>query len=383
MKRQMDPYNQRCPPVKAGKNIVDIDGDVGDLNDPEDAAIRQAAMFSSARIERGDGVTVDYGGELDTCDSSWVIDPSEVTMVHFIGEGSTASVYKGRIRGVDIAVKELSTTKEEYTLAFQRELDVLVKVHHPHIVKFVGVFGDGADQQIWRADHLQLCLEFCEGGSLWDLLYNKLHKSEPVRIAWWQRIVMLYDTATAVAYMHSFKPKIVHRDLKSLNVLLAKRVEHELDEPIVKLCDFGFAREFDGDSTLTAGAGTCHWMAPEVSSGSPYTETADSFSFAMIGYEVVCRRIPFVTQDQYEVHDLLRRGKRPLPDHSYQLMNDNNEEEQAPPGLLRLIELCWHHDPGQRPTFTQIWQDLIEVSRNTSEELKVQTPSKLTGKCHI
>jgi serine/threonine protein kinase len=334
-----------------------------------------ACRYASERIERAE-VTTEAGSSYD-----FLIKPEEVTVQEYLGEGSTATVLKAVFRGEQIAVKELSMTKPEYTLAFQRELDVLVKVHHPNIVKFLGVID--AEHRPGQSALLRLCLEYCEGGSLWDLLYNKVYNGDMVKLAWWQRIVMLYDTATAVAYMHSFTPKVVHRDLKSLNVLLARPVEHELDEPIVKLCDFGFAREFDGVATLTAGAGTCHWMAPEVSSGHPYTEMADSFSFAMIGYEVVCRRIPFQNHNPGDVRMLLRGGTRPLtqsPTGGYEMINHLHTVEQVPPGLLELIELCWHQDPRQRPTFTKIWQDLIEVSRNTSEELKIATPEKLFGR---
>jgi len=301
---------------------------------------------------------------------SFLIDASEVELIDLIGEGSTASVYLGKFRGNVIAVKEIFGFQEGFITAFQRELDVYVKVKHPHIIDFLGVISSSGP--------LQLCLEFCAGGSLWDLLYNK----QDVSLAWWQRIVMLYDTATAVAHLHSFIPKVVHRDLKSLNVLLLQPVNGEHDEPNVKLCDFGFAREHDGAATMTKGAGTSHWMAPEVISGTEYTEMADTFSFAMIIYEVVCRRVPFMDEEPTSVPQIIKSGGRPWC-KGLELKTEGGISAEIPPGLLSLMESCWVQDAHQRPTFEKIWQDLVEISRATSPELKCSAPGQLFCASHV
>jgi len=311
-------------------------------------------------------------------DSRYVIPWTDVKCLQLIGEGSTATVMLADFRGERIAVKELLVACEGGHMAFQRELDVLVKVKHPHIVQFLGIINNQDDSvpSGVNEEQLRLCLELCEGGSLWDLLYNRQH----VKLAWWQRIVMLYDTATAVAHMHGCTPKVVHRDLKSLNVLLKSPVVNETVEPHVKLCDFGFAREHWSDATMTVGAGTSHWMAPEVITGSRYTEAADSFSFAVIGYEVVCRCIPFYGTDLSRVQVLLTQGHRPLPDGVHSLEDESGNQVEVPPGLIELITRCWHQDPMMRPDFNSIWMEIVEVSRNTSEDLKEATPEKLYGR---
>jgi serine/threonine protein kinase len=288
--------------------------------------------------------------------SAYLIEPTAVTYLSLIGQGSTSIVYLGLLKNsTHIAVKEIQGVQEETLTAFQRELCILVKVKHPHIVSFLGL--------IHESYPLRLCLEYCQGGSLFDLLHN--HTS--IRLSWRQRLVTLYDTATAVDHLHSFRPRIVHRDLKSLNVLLLRPISEANDIPHVKLADFGFARE--SEARMTQGAGTSHWMAPEVFSGTAYTEMADIFSFAMIAYEVVFRRIPFDATETSKVSSLISTGNRPEISES--------SRQEVPPGLIELIERCWHQDPQHRPTFTVIWQDLAKVSADTPDHMKLAAPEDI------
>jgi len=308
----------------------------------------------------------DEGGFSGVSVEDYLIQSSELEIVDQIGEGSTAVVYLGKLRGETVAVKEMVELHEEAITAFQRELCVLVKVEHPHIIKFIGLVAE--------SDPLRLCLEYCEGDSLFNLLYNRSTK-----LSWRQRLVMLYDCSTAVAHLHGFSPKIVHRDLKSLNVLLSKPIINEFCEPLLKLCDFGFTRELPGTRnkvSLTQGAGTSHWMAPEVISGTSYTEKADTFSFAMIIYEVVCRRVPFLDVKPMKVPSLIMAGKRP-GNMSLRKYTDNGKEVQVPPGLMELCESCWQHDFRKRPTFVEIYERLHKVSLDTPPSFKLETPDEL------
>merc|ERR1719199_2338014 len=121
----------------------------------------------------------------------------------------------------------------------------------------------------------------------------------------------------AMQYLHSFDPPIIHRDLKSLNLLLENAVsnEHPSRPPVVKLCDFGFAR-IVGDraaraAMMTNAAGTFHWMAPEVYMGTTYDEKADVFSFAMIMYEAIFRKVPYEDLDPDTACNHFANGLRP------------------------------------------------------------------------
>lgn len=285
----------------------------------------------------------------------WLIKPSDVSIESIIGEGSTAVVYSGTWRGKPVAIKELHEMSKDKAMAFQRELSVLIKVQHRNIVQFFGLVSE--------ISTIRLLLEHCNGGSLFDLLHN----NPDTLLSWRQRLVMLYDVAVAVSYLHSFTPAIVHRDLKSPNVLLLNPVPDEHELPHIKLADFGFARE--AGRNMTQGAGTLNWMAPEVCLGTAYTEMADTFSYAMIAYEVVTRRVPFMEVDRQSVFVLLSSGVRP------NLEDNTVVPRQMPPGLLELIARCWDQEPRQRPSFQWIWQFLVEVSANTSDILKLSIPT--------
>ena len=133
--------------------------------------------------------------------------------------------------------------------------------------------------------------EFCSGGCLFELLHN----SDLFDLSWPQKGKMLMDVANAMNYLHSpeqGKPTVIHRDLKSLNILLLEPVMTLGDVPHCKVTDFGLSRiTSDGSAdfgTMTSAVGTCHWMAPEVLQSNHYDQKADVYSFGMIMFEVIC-----------------------------------------------------------------------------------------------
>ncbi|CAN0264517.1 unnamed protein product, partial [Scytosiphon promiscuus] len=99
---------------------------------------------------------------------------------------------------------------------------------------------------------------------------------------------MMLDVATGMQYLHGQNPVIIHRDLKSLNVLIDENW-------VTKVTDFGLSR-FKATSVsekMTGQAGTYHWMAPEVINSQHYTEKADVFSYGIILWEIFTRAIPY------------------------------------------------------------------------------------------
>lgn len=93
---------------------------------------------------------------------------------------------------------------------------------------------------------------------------------------------MMKDVARGMYYLHDNSPPILHRDLKSLNLMLADEVLSPNDRVMVKITDFGVARPMDESGKMTGQMGTCHWMAPEVINNQPYTLAADVYSFAIV-----------------------------------------------------------------------------------------------------
>ena len=130
-----------------------------------------------------------------------------------------------------------------------------------------------------KPPRLCVVLEFCEMGSLWTLLH--FTKTE---LPWKIRKQIAIDIAKGTNYLHSFPTPLLHRDLKSLNILLDNNLT-------AKLADFGWARI--KETLMTGKIGTYQWMAPEVIACSPYTEKADVYSFAIIMWELAIRKPPY------------------------------------------------------------------------------------------
>mmetsp|Transcript_65145 Transcript_65145/g.121434 ORF Transcript_65145/g.121434 Transcript_65145/m.121434 type:complete len:298 (-) Transcript_65145:108-1001(-) len=277
------------------------------------------------------------------------ISPSQIAVGEKIGNGSTASVYRGTFGGKVVAIKEIFASETraaeiKQATAFQREVAVMSKVRHENLVHFYGVCFSAP---------LRLVTELCDGGNLFQLL----HMKTDVALCWGQSFKMCRDVANAMDYLHSFTPKIIHRDLKSLNLLLSTEVRTFKDIPLIKISDFGMARmkeETDPGSAwynMTQGAGTCHWMAPEVMQGN-YNEKADVYSYAIVVFEICCREIPFEDEEGKEVMSLILQGVRPELDAIH---------PDCPEVLQKLIPLCWAHNPAKRPSFAQVLKVLATV----------------------
>ena len=275
---------------------------------------------------------------------TWEVPPSEFRLDGKIGSGITADVFRGLWRGTVVAIKQIKLSGGQGKMnpkiieAFKRELTVMVRCRHPNLVLFMGAST--------KVPPIQLISEFCEGGTLFDLLHN----SPNIHLSWKQKVKILLDMAKGMNYLHSATPPIVHRDLKSLNVLLSERIDDEFDTPIVKIADFGMAKireNVPGANLMTANAGTYHWMAPEVLGGHSYTEKVDVYSFGIVMFEVLSRTIPFEETglDPMKIAKAVSKGLRPglkfVP-------------EGTPFELSGLMQSCWQPGPEDRPTMNQI-----------------------------
>jgi len=287
------------------------------------------------------------------------IDPANLDIAEMIGTGSTANIYKAVYRSSSklqqVAVKRIDVSRvptektekgdseeEDRLLAFRREIAIMTRICHPHFVSFIGL--------ISLSVPISLVMEFCPGGCVFDLLHERLD----VDVSWKQKHKILLDTAEAMNYLHSFEPEIVHRDLKSLNLLLTETFRCSV-LPHIKLSDFGLSRMRENGSDwgiMTNACGTTHWMAPEVVLGTNYDQKCDVYSFAMIIYEVICREMPFEDVEAEAVGTLASQGHRPTPDAI---------PPDCPDYLTNLMVACWAHQPQSRPSFTVVLELLSSV----------------------
>ena len=260
-----------------------------------------------------------------------------------IGEGGFGEVYCAKWRGTTVAVKVLkhkgdsSFFTPDEASRFSKEVSILRALNHPNLVLFLGAC---------LTPRLCMISEYMFGGSLYDLLYKKKKIPDHNR-----RCALSLDVAKAMAYLHNSKPAIVHRDLKSLNILLDEKGEH------AKVCDVGLARpkrdsDEGGDGTLVGAVGTYSWMPPEMLKNQPYTEKADVYSYGLVLYEICTGKLPFagMTPQEISVRVAIRDERPPLPSSLNSKWKD-------------IIIACWTTDYTKRPSFIEIINMLTPLEK--------------------
>ena len=255
----------------------------------------------------------------------YVVNREDYKVGRVIGDGASAQVFIGQNikTGKKVAIKQLiSTDFVEYELeSLKRELAILSSLHHPCLIDFIGATSKAP---YW------IITEFMERGSLYNCLRkNSLSPYDKTRIA--------YQTAKGVAYLHS--KNIIHRDLKSLNILVSNTNE-------ARVCDFGISRPVDNSGLMTNKIGTFNYMAPEVIMKNKYTLKADVFSYALLLLEMVTGYVPFGGMNQLMIAKQIEAGN--MPEIPSKVSQD----------LRTLIKSCWSHDPEARPTFNQILETM-------------------------
>ena len=253
-----------------------------------------------------------------------------------IGSGAFGEVKKAYWRKTLVSVKFLKENvenKEKHVIQFIEEYNLLKQLRHPNILLYIGGNISG-NQQF-------LVTEYCENGNLFQFLHGK----DAPDLEDIERLNLALEIAQGINYLHSFKPPILHRDLKSLNVLLDKNY-------VCKICDFGVARL--RDEHMTKSRGTYQWMAPEVIANGTYTEKADVFSFGIILWEFWSKDPPYkgIKAKDVAIKVKLNDNYRPLiPD-------------EVPEDIAELMRCCWDSDPDKRPTFLEIVKFLDETVKN-------------------
>ena len=163
-------------------------------------------------------------------------------------------------------------------------------------------------------------------------------------------------------FLHTAVPKIIHRDLKSPNILLANNHVDSNQDIVAKVADFGLSSSIFHTATGREVFNPM-WLAPEMmTKGQPeYTEKADIYSYAIILWELITRAIPF-EEYNYTFHslleeDIINRQLRPtIPSHT-------------PPLYAKLITDCWQANPQKRPSFTEILKKLSTIQLELAPEL--------------
>jgi sterile alpha motif and leucine zipper-containing kinase AZK len=279
-------------------------------------------------------------------DVSGKVGNNELVLKQRLGQGRESEVFKSRWMDLDVAVKYFrysgsnSAEEDEDPLrSFSNEAALLMSMHHPNIISFMG-FGS-------RPPNYFLVMEFMPKGSLFDVLGNNTIPLDQDR-----KKSILIDCAKGMAFLHGCRPKVIHSDLKSLNLLVG-------DDWTVKVADFGIAKELRTVETATKEAedneshgGTLQWMPPEVMLGSQeFTTKLDIFAFGVILWEVATRKRPWRGVPTATICQSVVAGQRPpIPPLAW----------NKP--FTQLVEKCWAQDRATRPEFAKIVKMLEKLT---------------------
>ncbi|KAJ1699653.1 hypothetical protein LUZ63_008165 [Rhynchospora breviuscula] len=275
-----------------------------------------------------------------------IIPWSELALKEKIGAGSFGTVHRADWHGSDVAVKILmeQDLHPERLKEFLREVAIMRSLRHPNIVLLMGA--------VTQPPNLSIVTEYLSRGSLYRLLH-KPGGRETLDVK--RRLSMAFDVAQGMNYLHKRNPPIVHRDLKSPNLLVDKKYT-------VKVCDFGLSR-MKAKTFLSSktAAGTPEWMAPEVLRDEPSNEKSDVYSFAVILWELMTLQQPWSNLNPAQVVAAVGfKGRR------LDIPSDVNAS------VASLIQSCWADESWKRPSFSSIMDSLKPL-------IKTLTPSPSLG----
>jgi len=279
------------------------------------------------------------------------IKKSEITLGEIIGKGKAGNVYIGKWKGKEVAIKMFNNADKIDDKEFQKELAIMSLLHSEELI--LPCYGGSS-----KKGEKFIVSELMEV-SLYELIHDKEFQIPELV---YQLVALA--VARGVNYLHSCE--IIHRDLKSLNLLVNKDFQ-------VKICDFGLSRVIDHTTQMTGNIGTVAWVAPELfAEKKNYSEKADVYSFGIICWELLTRKLPFEETESFSIPLLVLKGKRPA------LPKEGTKEYQ------KLIKKCWNQKPDKRPIFSMIINTLTEMITKPSKNKRESTtlPS-LVGKYSI
>jgi tRNA A-37 threonylcarbamoyl transferase component Bud32 len=270
---------------------------------------------------------------------------ADLEEIRELGSGTYGTVYHGKWKGSDVAIKRIKAScfegrpseRERLIADFWKEASILSQLHHPNVVSFYGVVQDGPN------DTLATVTEFMVNGSLKQVLRKKDRTVDRRK-----RLILAMDAAFGMEYLH--EKGVVHFDLKCENLLVNMRDPHR---PVCKIGDMGLSKV--KHQTLVSGGvrGTLPWMAPELLSGKSgmVTDKVDVYSFGIVMWELLTGDEPYADMHCGSIIGGIMNNtlRPPVPSWS-------------DPAWKSLMERCWSADPEQRPPFSEISKELRAVA---------------------
>eukprot|EP01117_Protostelium_nocturnum_P004662 TRINITY_DN168_c0_g1_i1.p1 TRINITY_DN168_c0_g1~~TRINITY_DN168_c0_g1_i1.p1 ORF type:complete len:831 (-),score=270.46 TRINITY_DN168_c0_g1_i1:114-2462(-) len=340
--------------LKAAKALKETQG--GSTQPTSDLALTAETTVSIASDDSGKTNATDIEAQLEKLKyinksggtGSWILKNDDCEFTIKLGSGTSGTVYKGLFRGEEVAIKVLKTEQSAKELdEFKKEFHIMSTIQSPYIVFFFGAVLE---------PKLCMVMELCALGSLYHVM-NDLK----IDFDWTRIFNISREMVKGVDCLHAHDPQILHRDFKSLNIMVNSQLH-------CKVGDFGLSR-FNTDTqkeTLAKMRGTFAYCAPEVYRGEKFTTKADVFSIAIVLWELVMRcmkreyqrpygEYPNLKLDFQIIIQTARKGLRPtMP-------------ESTPEKFVQLIKECWDPEPAPRPSCKEILMRLDALEEEYKE----------------
>ncbi|XVE63593.1 hypothetical protein DITRI_Ditri07aG0032300 [Diplodiscus trichospermus] len=338
------PSTPSNPSILAEVNVSGYEGIRDRDVSTSDIEMQHKAKFEEIKIKQPDRTNLGFQVS-DGIGRLQIIKNSDLEELRELGSGTFGTVYHGKWRGTDVAIKRINdrcfvgkpSEQERMIDDFWNEAIKLADLHHPNVVAFYGVVLDGP------GGYVATVTEYMVNGSL----RNALQKNER-NLDKRKRLLIAMDVAFGMEYLHG--RNIVHFDLKSDNLLVNLRDPHR---PICKVGDLGLSKV--KCQTLISGGvrGTLPWMAPELLNGSSnlVSEKVDVFSFGIVMWELLTGDEPYADLHYGAIIGGIVSNtlRPPVP-------------ESCDPEWRSLMERCWSSEPSERPNFTEIANELRAIA---------------------
>jgi len=335
-------------------NSADSNGIYSPKLNGHDAFTMDLSMESPTRASRVDSMTTrssEMASLSETCD---LIKFSDIELVRTIGEGSYGLVWLGRYLQTSVAVKILThdtkktanwtsgeAPSEAALQALRREASIMASLRHPNCVQYLGCC----------LDPPALVMEYCSRRSVDQILQEARDDLKSAKqLDWFRLLSIATDAAKGMLYLHSRNPPIVHRDLKSPNLLVDGQWH-------VKISDFNLSRAMEQDSLVSSLQITNpRWLAPEILRGEKGGKASDVYSFGVVLWELLTWKLPWdgeknpfsIINRVLQKKSLAVPGCQELPAGELQYYES----------YVSLMKRCWEWDPVDRPTMDSIVQEL-------------------------
>ncbi|CAA0840062.1 Leucine-rich repeat protein kinase family protein [Striga hermonthica] len=269
-----------------------------------------------------------------------------------IGEGGYGKVYRGILsNGKLVAIKRAQQGSMQGKLEFKTEIELLSRVHHKNLVSLVGFCFEQGEQM--------LVYEYIANGTLRDSLSGRTG----IRLDWMRRLKIALGSARGLQYLHDLAdPPIIHRDIKSNNILLDDRLN-------AKVADFGLSKPM-GDSgrdhITTQVKGTMGYMDPEYYMTQQLTEKSDVYSFGVVLLELLTSKTP-IEKGKYIVREVKQAMDASKDLYNLQSLFDPVVAASlSPASVEKLVDLalaCVQELGVHRPTMSEVVKDIENIMK--------------------